>query len=63
MVYYHGSLYLFGGTTVDLTSDNRLYKYDIAAQTWSVVATTNSALSRYLLGSCLIGSKFYLLTG
>jgi hypothetical protein len=62
-VYSEGSLYLFGGTTVQLTSDNRLYKYDVGLENWSVVAAADSPPERYLHGSCLIGTKLYILPG
>jgi hypothetical protein len=63
MGYSGGSLYLFGGNTVDLASDDRLFRYDITARTWSVMATLNSPVKRALHGSCLIGSKWYILPG
>jgi hypothetical protein len=63
VVYSEGCLYLYGGTTVQLTSDNRLYKYDVGLETWSVVATGNSPPERYLHGSCLVGTKLYILPG
>lgn len=63
MAYYSGSLYLFGGTTVELTSDDRLFKYEVTTKTWSVVAASNSPKMRYIHGTMLTGTKFYVFPG
>lgn len=63
MVYYQGSLYLFGGSTISLTSDDSLYKYDIAEMQWSLIDTVNNPTPRYHLGTILIGSKFFVFPG
>mmetsp|Transcript_5708 Transcript_5708/g.10208 ORF Transcript_5708/g.10208 Transcript_5708/m.10208 type:complete len:981 (-) Transcript_5708:36-2978(-) len=63
MTYYQGSLYLFGGTTTKYTSDDRLYKYDLTAKSWSIIPASNSPLRRYLFNSLLVGSSFYIFPG
>lgn len=63
MAYYQGSLYLFGGTTISLSSDDSLYKYDLAEMKWGVIGTVNNPTMRYLHGTMLMGSRFIVFPG
>lgn len=48
---------------MQLTSDDRFFKYDILAMTWSVVEASASPQMRYLHGSALVGSHMYIFSG
>lgn len=63
MVYHSGHLYLFGGRDLNLTNDDRLYRYDMVAKTWVGITTENTPTLRTLFGVTVYDGYMYVLPG